>query len=168
MTSLEKAINLGYLFLTYKPKKTINTCTFFFSMYGYVSIFSEKYFWPQYMYLTLIPNNGFRWCPLGKLSHLGLEQLYRSLHPNTLPPTAMARARWWKHPTAKFQWKRAIVQEGERRTRTSAGSGTTAERHWHHQVGRHQDTAKKSRARRSSSRKPDKRNINPTNFPHCK
>ena len=21
------------------------------------------------------PNNGFRWCPLGKLSHLGLEQL---------------------------------------------------------------------------------------------
>ena len=22
------------------------------------------------------PNNGFRWCPLGKWSHLGLEQLY--------------------------------------------------------------------------------------------
>ena len=44
-------------------------------MYWYVSIFSEKYFWPQYMYLTLSPNNGFRWCPLVKLSHLGLEQL---------------------------------------------------------------------------------------------
>ena len=37
--------------------------------------FSEKSFWPQYMYLILSPNNGFRWCPLGKLSHLGLEQL---------------------------------------------------------------------------------------------
>ena len=37
--------------------------------------FSEKSFWSQYMYLKMSPNNGFRWCPLGKLSHLGLEQL---------------------------------------------------------------------------------------------
>ena len=44
-------------------------------MYWYVSIYSEKCFWPQYMYPNLSPNDGFRWCPLGKLSHLGLEQL---------------------------------------------------------------------------------------------
>ena len=78
MTSQEKAINLRYLFLTYKPgekKKPINTFTSFFCLYWYVSIFSEKYFWPQNMYHKTSPNNGFRWCPLGKLSHLGLEQL---------------------------------------------------------------------------------------------
>ena len=80
MTSKEKSINLGSLFLTYKPeKKPINTCTSFFCMYWYVSIFSEKSFWPQYMYLTFSPNNGFRWCPVGKLSHLGLEQLSASV-----------------------------------------------------------------------------------------
>ena len=45
-------------------------------MYWYVSIYSEKCFWPQYMYPRLSPNNGYRWCPLGKLSHLGMEQLY--------------------------------------------------------------------------------------------
>ena len=44
-------------------------------MYWYVSIYSEMCFWPQYMYPKLIPNNGYRWCPLGKFSHLGLEQL---------------------------------------------------------------------------------------------
>ena len=27
------------------------------------------------MYPKLSPNNGYRWCPLVKLSHLGLEQL---------------------------------------------------------------------------------------------
>ena len=75
MTSLEKAINLGYLFLTFKPKKNINTCTTFFCMYWYVSIYSEDCFWPQYMYPKLSPNNTNRLCPLGKLSHLGLEQL---------------------------------------------------------------------------------------------
>ena len=41
--------------------------------------FSEKCFWPQYMYPELIPNNGYRWCPLGKLSHLGMEQLTNNL-----------------------------------------------------------------------------------------
>ena len=79
MTSLEKAINLGYLFLNFKPKKRkkkpINTCTNFFCMYLYVSIYSEECFWPQYMYPKLSPFNGYRWWPLGKLSHLGLEQL---------------------------------------------------------------------------------------------
>ena len=44
-------------------------------MYWYVSIYSEESFWPQHMYPNLRPNNGYRWCPLGKLSHLGLEQL---------------------------------------------------------------------------------------------
>ena len=77
MTSQEKAINLQYHFLTYKPeKKTINTCTTFFCMYWYVSIYSENCFWPQYTYPELSPNYGYRWCPLGKLSHLGLEQLH--------------------------------------------------------------------------------------------
>ena len=77
MTSLEKAINLGYLFLTLKPqKKHINTCTTFFCIFWYVSIYSEDYFWPPYMYPKLSPFNGYRWCPLGKLSHMGLEQLY--------------------------------------------------------------------------------------------
>ena len=45
-------------------------------MYWYVSIYSEECFWPQYLYPKLIPNNGYCWCPIGKLSHLGLEQLY--------------------------------------------------------------------------------------------
>ena len=27
------------------------------------------------MYPKLSPNNGYRWCPLGKFSHMGLEQL---------------------------------------------------------------------------------------------
>ena len=31
------------------------------------------------MYPKLSPNNGYRWCPLGKLSHLGLEQLYSNI-----------------------------------------------------------------------------------------
>ena len=78
MTSLEKAIDLGYLFLTFKPKKirkNINTCTTFFYMYWYVSIYSEECFWHQYMYPKLSANNGYRWCPLGKFSHLWLEQL---------------------------------------------------------------------------------------------
>ena len=77
MTSLEKAINLGYLFLTFKPKKkkNINTCTTLFCMYWYVSIYSEECFWPQCMYHKTSPNNGYRWYTLGKLSHLGLEQL---------------------------------------------------------------------------------------------
>ena len=75
MASLEKSINLGYLFLTFKPgKKTINTCTTFFCMYWYVSIYSEERFWSQYLYPKLSLNNGYRWCPLGKLSHLGLKQ----------------------------------------------------------------------------------------------
>ena len=42
--------------------------------------FSETSFWPQYKYLTLIPNNGFRWYPLGKLSHMGLEQLFSTFY----------------------------------------------------------------------------------------
>ena len=75
MTSLERAINSGYPFLTLKPPKKFNTCTTFCSMYWYVSIYSEECFWTQYMYPKLSPFNGFRWCPLGKLSHLGLEQL---------------------------------------------------------------------------------------------
>ena len=44
-------------------------------MYWYVSIYSEECFWTQYMYSKLIPFNEYRWFPLGKLSHLGLEQL---------------------------------------------------------------------------------------------
>ena len=32
------------------------------------------------MYRKMSPNNGCRWCPLGKLSHLGLEQLIIDLH----------------------------------------------------------------------------------------
>ena len=80
MTSLEKAINLGYLFLTLKPKYIyiyINTCTIFCCMYWYVSIYSEECFWLQYMYPTSSTFNGYHWCPLGKLYHLGLEQLIR-------------------------------------------------------------------------------------------
>ena len=44
-------------------------------MYWYVSIYSEEFFWTQYMYPKFSPFNGYRWCPLGTLSHLGLEQL---------------------------------------------------------------------------------------------
>ena len=49
-------------------------------MYWYFPIYSEECFWPQYMYHKMSPNNGFRWCPLGKLSHLGLEQLKDKNH----------------------------------------------------------------------------------------
>ena len=80
MTSHEKAINLWYLFLTYKPEKNekpINTFTSFFWMYWYVSIFQKSIFDPNTCTIPKSPNNGFRWCPLGKLSHLGLEQLRR-------------------------------------------------------------------------------------------
>ena len=80
MTSLEKSIKLGYLFLSLKPKtkkqKNINTCTTFCCMYWYVSIYSEECFWPQYIYPKLSSFNGYRWCPLGKFSHLVLEQLF--------------------------------------------------------------------------------------------
>ena len=77
MTSLEKSIILRYLFLIFKlgGEKPINTCTILFCMYWYVPIYSEEYFWPQYMYHKMIPNNWFRWCPPGKLSHIGLEQI---------------------------------------------------------------------------------------------
>ena len=34
------------------------------------------------MYPKLSPNNGYRWCPLGKLSHLGLEQLCTTFFDN--------------------------------------------------------------------------------------
>ena len=44
-------------------------------MYWYVAIYSEECFWTQYMYPKLSPFNRHRWCPLGKLSHLSLEQL---------------------------------------------------------------------------------------------
>ena len=80
MTSLEKANNLGYLFVTSKPKKKhINTCKTFCCMYWYVSIYSEEFFWHQYMDPKLIPFIAYHWCPLCKLSHLGLEQLWA--HP---------------------------------------------------------------------------------------
>ena len=61
------------------------------------SIFSETYFWPQYMYLKMSPNNGFRWCPLGKLSHLGLERLSSikatAITSNSLSPTGRFKIR---------------------------------------------------------------------------
>ena len=37
--------------------------------------FQKSIFDPNTCTLPKSPNNGFRWCPLGKLSHLGLEQL---------------------------------------------------------------------------------------------
>ena len=37
--------------------------------------FQKSIFDPNTCTLPNSPNNGFRWCPLGKLSHLGLEQL---------------------------------------------------------------------------------------------
>ena len=45
-------------------------------MYWYVSIYSEECFWPQYMYPKLSPFNGYHWFPLGKFSHIGMEQLW--------------------------------------------------------------------------------------------
>ena len=77
MTSQEKTINLRYIFLTYKPGggEPINTLTTFLCMYWYVSIFQKSNFDHNTCNVPKRPNNGFRWCPLGKLSHLGLEQL---------------------------------------------------------------------------------------------
>ena len=37
---------------------------------------SRRVFWPQYMYPKLSPNSGYHWCPLGKIYHLGMEQLW--------------------------------------------------------------------------------------------
>ena len=72
-------LNLGYMYLGQKTFLNklihINTCTTFCCMYCYVSIYSEECFWPQYMHPKLIPFNKYRWCPLGELSHLCLEQL---------------------------------------------------------------------------------------------
>ena len=79
MTSLEKANNLGFIFITLKP----------IYIYIYISIHAplsaaciemfqfiqKSVFWPQYMYPKLSPFNGYSWCPLGKLSHLGLGKL---------------------------------------------------------------------------------------------
>ena len=79
MTSQEKAINLRYIFLTFKPKRRKKNHQYMriFILHVLVfSIYSEECFWPQYMYHKMNPKNGFRWCPLGKLSHLGLEQLH--------------------------------------------------------------------------------------------
>ena len=66
MTSLEKAINLGYLFLTFKPQKKI-------SIYAPLSSACIGMF--QFIQKSVFDPNTCRWCPLGKLSHLGLEQL---------------------------------------------------------------------------------------------
>ena len=101
MTSLEKAINLGYLFLTFKPKKKINTCTTFFCVYWYVSIYSEECLLPQYMYPKLSPFNGYRWCPLGKLSRMGLEQI----HYNYIYVSQTDGAEWTEDQMeAGIQW----------------------------------------------------------------
>ena len=60
----------------YEDEMWIYTCTTLCCMYWYVSIYSEECFWPQYMHPKLSPFNGYRWRPLGKLSHMGLEQLW--------------------------------------------------------------------------------------------
>ena len=48
MTSLEKSINLGYIYLTLKKKEkkseNINMSTTFCCLYLYISIYSEKVF----------------------------------------------------------------------------------------------------------------------------
>ena len=49
-------------------------------MYWYVSIFQKSIYDPNTCTTPKSPNNGFRWFPLGKLSHLGLEQLPRYIH----------------------------------------------------------------------------------------
>ena len=66
-------------------------------MYWYVSIYSEERFWPQYMYPKLRPNKGYRWCPLGKLSHLGQEQLMYCSPGFSLPSTCYSTIQicWW-------------------------------------------------------------------------
>ena len=57
MTSLEKAINLGYLFLTLTPHPTkkINTCTTLCCIYWYVSIYSKSVFDSNTCILNLVP-----------------------------------------------------------------------------------------------------------------
>ena len=35
----------------------------------------KSVFWPQYIYPKLSPFDGYSWCPLGTLSHLGMKQL---------------------------------------------------------------------------------------------
>ena len=62
MTSQEKAINLRYLFLTYKPgkrKKPINAFTSFFCLYWYVSIFQKVFFTPIHVPYQRAPIMGF-------------------------------------------------------------------------------------------------------------
>ena len=76
MTFLKTSINLRYIYLTLKPaKKHVSMSTTFCCSYWYISIYSEKGFWPQYMYRKLSPFNGWIWLTLGKLSHIGLERL---------------------------------------------------------------------------------------------
>ena len=77
MTSQEKAINLWYLFLTYKPgeKNPSIHSPLSSACIDMFQFFQKSIFEPNTCTTPRRPNNGFRWCPLGKLSHLGLEQL---------------------------------------------------------------------------------------------
>ena len=52
----------------------------------------RRVFWPQYMYHKMSSNYGFCWCPLGKLSHPGLEQLF----------CIATRSERWCHRRARF------------------------------------------------------------------
>ena len=68
-------------------------------MYRYVSIYSEECFWPQYMYPKLSPFNDYRWYPLGKLSHLGLEKLnytFTQSSPIKLPTFCSSFSYLWQ------------------------------------------------------------------------
>ena len=56
--------------------------------------FQKSIFDPNTCTLPKSPNNGFRWCLLGKLSHMGLEQLTRE---STHIPTRLLTA-WCDHP----------------------------------------------------------------------
>ena len=80
MTNQEKAINLWYLFLTYKPEIYIYNPSIHSPLssdcIGMFQFFQKSIFDPNTCTLPKSPNNGFRWCPLGKLSHLRLEQLH--------------------------------------------------------------------------------------------
>ena len=79
MTSLEKAINLGYLFLTYKLKKKKNNPSIHAPIYSACFVMfqfiQKSVFDPNTCNLILAPILGTVWCPLVKLSNLGLEHL---------------------------------------------------------------------------------------------
>ena len=64
-----------FLPINWKEKKPSIHSPLSSACIGMFQFFQKIIFDPNTCTLPKSPNNGFRWCPLGKLPHMGLEQL---------------------------------------------------------------------------------------------